>query len=288
MANVLPRSKQLAVIGALVEGTSVRATERQTEVHRDTIIRLMVRVGCGCALLLDEKMVNLTGSRYELDEVWGFIGKKQRHVRSKDDPARVGDIWTFTAIDANSKLVPVFRVGKRDQQTTEMFILDLASRLHHRVQITTDGFGPYAATIPAAFNGEVDYAQSIKQYEAEPAGFGRYSPPKVIATTKIPICGFPEEDLVSTSYAERQNLTMRTNIRRLTRLTNAFSKKLENHYAATALYFGYYNFVRRHMTLRWTPAMEAGIETTMWELGDLLDAALDRMEAYDRTAGAER
>jgi IS1 family transposase len=285
MANVLPRPKQLAVLGALVEGTSVRATERQTEVHRDTILRLMVRVGCGCALLLDEKMVNLTGTRYELDEIWGFIGKKQRHVRPTDDPVITGDMWTFTAIDADTKLVPCFRVGKRDLETTQAFIDDFAPRLKNRVQVTTDGFGPYGTVIPATFQGNVDYAQIIKEYEPEAAGSGRYSPPKVVATTKIPVCGAPEEDLISTSYAERQNLTMRMQIRRLTRLTNAFSKKLENHFAHTALYFAHYNLVRRHQSLRCTPAIAAGIESAMWEMDDLLDAAMAAMRRYEREEG---
>jgi len=279
VANILPRSKQLAALGALVEGNSVRATERMVDVHRDTIIRLMVKVGTGCACLMNETMVDLTGTRFELDEIWGFVGKKQRHVKATDDQANKGDMWTFVALDANTKLVPSFRVGKRDAETTQAFVSDLASRLRYRAQITTDGLKMYGDIIPATFGGEVDYAQIIKEYEPEAAGSGRYSPPKVKATEKIPVCGSPVAEFVSTSYVERQNLTMRMQIRRFTRLTNAFSKKVENHYAATALHFGHYNFVRRHQTLRCTPAMAAGVSSTMWSMDELLDAAT---AAYER------
>jgi IS1 family transposase len=235
----------------------------------------MVRVGNGCAALLNETMRDLPCTRLELDELWAFIGKKQRHVKAADDASRVGDAWTYVAIDAETKLVPTFLTGKRDVATTNAFIDDLASRLRYRVQISTDGLRMYANAIGGTFTSRgVDYATIVKQYEAEPVGPGRYSPPKVTATEKTPIFGSPVEELVSTSYVERQNLTMRMGIRRFTRLTNAHSKKLENHGAAVALHFAHYNFVRRHSTIRCTPAMAAGVSSTMWSMDELLDAAL--------------
>jgi len=280
MANVLPHAKQLAVIGALVEGCSIRSTERMFGVHRDTIMRLRARVGEGCANLLDESMQDLPCARLELDELWAFVGKKQRHVSERDDSGRVGDVWTWVAIDAETKLVPSFMTGKRDAETANAFIKDLAARLRGRVQVTTDGLRAYVAPLAAAFGpGGVDYAQLHKTYEAEASGPGRYSPPKVTGTEKTPIFGFPIEELVSTSYVERQNLTMRMGIRRFTRLTNAHSKKLENHCAAVALHFAHYNFVRQHQTIRTSPAMAAGVSSTLWSMDELLAAALVRAEA---------
>jgi IS1 family transposase len=273
MANVLPRSKQVAVLNALVEGVSVRGTERLTGVNRETVLNLLVRVGNGCASLLNDRMRDLPCTRLEIDELWAFIGKKQRNVRETDDASRVGDAWTYVAIDADTKLVPCVLTGKRDAVTTNAFISDLASRLRNRVQISTDGLRMYVRAIEASFPTGVDYAMIVKEYEAEPAGAGRYSPPKVSATEKIPVLGAPIEELVSTSFVERQNLTMRMQIRRFTRLTNAHSKKLENHNAAIALHFAHYNFARVHGTLRVTPAMAAGLSSTLWSMDELLDAA---------------
>ena len=280
MSNVLPRAKQIAVLNALVEGCSIRSTERMMGIHRDTIMRLGLRVGNGCADLLNECMVDLSCSRLELDELWAFVGKKQRHVHAGDDASRVGDTWTWVAIDAETKLVPSFMTGKRDAETADAFIKDLAARLRGRVQVTTDGLRTYVSPLADYFGpGGVDYAQLHKTYEAEAAGPGRYSPPKVTATEKTPIFGFPVEELVSTSYVERQNLTMRMGIRRFTRLTNAHSKKLENHGAAVALHFAHYNLVRVHQTLRCTPAMAADVSKVVWNMGELLDAALSYPEA---------
>ncbi len=273
MSNVLPKSKQVAVLSALVEGVSVRGTERMTGVNRETVLNLLVRVGNGCAALLDQRMRDLPCSRLEIDELWSFIGKKQRHVTESDDASRVGDAWTYVAIDADTKLVPAFLTGKRTVVTTNAFISDLASRLRNRVQISTDGMRMYASAIGASFPTGVDYAQIVKEYEADPAGAGRYSPPKVTGTEKTPIFGAPVEELVSTSFVERQNLTMRMQIRRFTRLTNAHSKKLENHGAAIALHFAHYNFARIHSTLRVTPVMAAGLTSAVWSMDDLLDAA---------------
>ena len=278
MSNVLPRSKQIAVLSSLVEGVSVRGTERLTGVSREAILSLLVRVGEGCAVLLDETMRDLPCERLEIDELWAFVQKKQRHVKETDDASRVGDTWTYVAIDAETKLVPCFLTGKRNAETTNTFIADLAARLRYRVQISTDGLRMYVDAIGGAFADRgVDYAQIVKEYEAEAAGPGRYSPPKVTATAKTPVYGAPVEELVSTSFVERQNLTMRVQIRRFTRLTNAHSKKLENHGAAVALHFAHYNFARIHSTLRCTPAMAAGIAATVWSMEDLLDAALHRV-----------
>jgi IS1 family transposase len=278
MANVLPRSKQLAILSALVDGNSIRSTERMLGVHRDTVMRLGAKIGEGCSALLDEMMVDLPCKRLELDELWAFVGKKQRHITAMDGIEK-GDTWTLVAIDAETKLVPTFMTGKRDAETARAFIQELAARLSNRVQVTTDGLRTYIAPIAEAFGpSRVDYAQFHKTYESEPTGPGRYSPPRVTGTDKTPIFGFPIEDLVSTSYVERQNLTMRMSIRRFTRLTNAHSKKFENRLAAIALHFAHYNLVRLHSTLRATPAMAAGVTNTVWGMGELLDAALARTE----------
>jgi IS1 family transposase len=275
MANVLPRSKQLAVLSDLVEGMSIRSTERMTGVHRDTIMRLMVSVGEGCARLMDATMRDLDCRRLEIDELWAFVEKKQRHVRDYDDPTRVGDTWTYVAIDSETKLVPSFMVGKRDAETTNAFIHDLAWRMKNRVQVSTDGLRMYVEAIGESFGKlDVDYAQVLKSFEGEPIGPGRYSPPKVTAVEKIPVFGAPVEEFVTTSHVERQNLSVRMAVRRYTRLTNAHSKKLENHVAATAIFYAHYNFVRRHQTLRVSPAIAAGLTTTLWSLEQLLDAAL--------------
>jgi IS1 family transposase len=276
MANVLRTEKKLAVLAALVEGCSVRSTERMTGVHRDTICKLLARVGEGCASLLDERMVNLGCERLELDELWSFVGKKQRHVKATDDARRMGDQWVYVAIDATSKLIPSYLIGKRTAENTNMFVVDVAARVRNRVQISTDGLRLYVDAVTAAFGEDVDYAQVVKTYEADVVGEGKYSPPKIASTEKTPIVGEPISEYVSTSYVERSNLSIRMGMRRFTRLTNAFSKKLENHCAAVALYVAHYNFVRRHTTLRTTPAMAAGIEPRMWGLDELLASSESR------------
>jgi IS1 family transposase len=281
VANVLKFDRQVSVLHMLLEGASVRSTERLTGVHRDTILRLMVKVGTGCDALLDETMRNLSCERLELDELWAYVGKKQRHVRFADDLDRVGDVWTYVAIDSNTKLIPTFMTGKRDENTTGAFISDLRGRLRKRVQITTDGLRMYATAIGNEFGTDgVDYATLVKQYEVEePIGPGRYSPPKVTSTEKMPIFGEPVEELVSTSYVERQNLTMRMQIRRFTRLTNAHSKKIENHRAMISMWFAFYNFSRVHSTLRVTPAMASGLSDHVWTVAELMGAASkDRKE----------
>lgn len=273
MANVLPRDKQAAVISAIVEGVSVRSIERMTGVHRDTIVRLMVKVGQACEALLDKIMVDLPCAEIEVDEIWGYVAKKQRHVTADDDAEVVGDTWTFVAIDPETKVIPSFHTGKRDADNTRVFIDDLARRLRNRVQISSDAFPAYAEAIDRAFDCQVDYAQVIKSYESEPAGSGRYSPPKVTEIDKRAIIGDPDLETASTSIVERSNLSIRMSNRRMTRLTNAFSKKLENHKAAMALHFANYNLCRVHRSLRITPAMAAGVTDHVWSIEELLDAA---------------
>lgn len=269
--NKLSVDKQTAVIGALVEGVSIRSTERMTGVHRDTIMRLMVRVGKGCQRLMDEKLRNLFCKHIELDEIWCFVGKKQSQVKKSDDPSTVGDFWCWTALDADTKLVPAFKVGKRDKETAKEFVDDLASRLANRVQLSADGLRHYVTAVENSFGADVDFAQVVKFYEAEAIGPGRYSPPKVVATEKSYVTGNPDLDITSTSFVERSNLTMRMSMRRFTRLTNGFSKKAENLKAAVALHFAHYNFVRIHKTLKCTPAMESGVIDRLWDIREFVE-----------------
>jgi IS1 family transposase len=249
MANVLNTDKQIAVIGALAEGSSIRSIERITGVHRDTIMRLGVKVGQGCAAVMDSKMRNLPCNRLEMDEIWGFVGKKDRNVRMGDDTA-IGSVWTFCAIDAETKLVPAFKVGNRDAATAKAFVQDVADRMAYRVQISTDGLTAYVAAMESAFGGNVDYAQIIKTYgREETTDNRRYSAPEFVSSEKKIFVGNPNVGLISTSYVERLNATTRLHMRRLTRLTLAFSKKRANFEAAVALHFAYYNFVKRHSTI---------------------------------------
>lgn len=274
MANVLRRDKQVVAISMLLEGSSVRSTERITGVHRDTILRLMVRVGEGCARFSRETLVDLNCRRIEVDEIWAFVAKKNKNVVESDEWAKVGDQYTFVAIDPETKLIPSYLVGKRTAYTAMQFIDDLAARLHSRVQISSDAFPAYYHAIATSFErGEADYATVIKEYAETPAGRGRYSPPRVISCEKDDLIGTPDMDLVGTSIVERSNLTIRTHCRRLTRLSIGFSKKLENFKASMDLYFCFYNFVRSHRTIRCTPAMEAGVLRSALSIGDLVDLA---------------
>ena len=274
MANILSIDKQVAVISALAEGAGIRQVERITGVHRDTIMRLGIRTGKGCAKLLDAKMRNLACRQLEFDELWGFIGKKERHC-SVDDPIELGDVWTFCAIDADTKLVPSFKVGKRDSATANAFVSDVKSRLRNRVQISSDALRAYVDAVEQAFGADVDFAQIIKTYVTDDSIVPerRFSAPEIVITEKKAIAGLPDLSHASTSHVERLNGTTRLHMRRLTRLTYAFSKKRENFEAAVALHFAYYNFVKRHNTLRATPAMAAGIERDFWTVGDLVEAA---------------
>lgn len=274
MANVLSIDKQVTIISALAEGSGIRQIERMTGVHRDTIMRLGVRTGKGCAKLLDSKMRNLSCRQLQFDEIWGFIGKKERHC-TVDDSHEVGDVWTFCAIDSATKLVPSFKVGKRDSATANAFVSDVASRVTNRVQISSDALRAYVEAVELAFGSNVDFAQIVKTY-TQPEGYvvaeRKYSAPDFVIEEKKAIAGLPNMGLASTSHVERLNGTTRLHMRRLTRLTYAFSKKRENFEAAVALHFAYYNFVKRHNTLRATPAMAAGIERDFWTVGDLVEA----------------
>jgi IS1 family transposase len=273
MANILNTDKQIAIIAALAEGSSIRAIERMTEVHRDTIMRLGVKVGRACTALMDETMRNLPCTRLEMDEIWGFIGKKERNVKPEDGN-EVGSVWTFCAIDADSKLVPAFRVGERDAATANAFLADVAGRMTGRVQISTDGLAAYKEAIERSFGGDADYGQIIKTYgQTELEHNRRYSQPEFVSAEKKVVYGRPDYDLISTSYVERLNATTRLHMRRLTRLTLAFSKKRENFEAAVGLHFAYYNFVKRHNTLRCTPCMAAGVTSEFWTVGDLVEVA---------------
>jgi IS1 family transposase len=212
----------------------------------------------------------LSCQRLQVDEVWSFVAKKQRHLTKADDPQRVGDVWTFVALDADTKLIPCYRIGKRDLPTASAFLTDLSDRLMNRVQLSSDALAAYVDATEQAFGADVDYGQIVKAYEAEPIGPGRYSPPHVVSADRMPIAGTPELAHISASFVERQNLTMRMSMRRFTRLTNAFSKKIENLEAAVALHFAWYNFCRLHKTLQATPAMAAGVDSRLWSIGDLV------------------
>lgn len=270
--NKLTREKQIQVLSALVEGNSIRSTVRMTGVAKKTVSKLLVDVGCACAEYHDFVMRNLKCKRVQCDEIWSFCYAKEKNVPAdKKGQLGYGDVWTWTAIDADTKLIASWMVGGRDAEYAEYFIKDLAGRLANRVQLTTDGHKPYLKAIENAFANEIDYSMLVKIYGAENPGPGRYSPPKCTGCRKEKIIGKPDPAHVSTSYVERQNLSMRMGMRRFTRLTNGFSKKLENHQHALALYFMHYNFVRIHQSLRCSPAMEAGVSTYLWDLGNILD-----------------
>lgn len=226
-----------------------------------------------CAIL-NATMRNLECRLIQMDEIWGFVGKKQKNASFEDKANGLGDVWTFVAIDVESRMVPAFLVGKRDGYFADCFVEDLASRLNARPQLSSDGLSAYVDAVERGFGANVDYGQVVKIYGASDiADQRRYSPPKLVEVRKSVVSGQPDESLISTSYIERQNLTMRMHMRRLTRLTNGFSKKLENFRAAVALHFGYYNFVRVHKTLRMTPAMAGGVTDHIWTVPELVEAA---------------
>lgn len=274
MANILSKEKQVTVVSALAEGSSIRSIERVTGVNQNTIMSLGKRVGKACEKIMDEKMRNLACSKIQMDEIWGFVGKKQRNLKIGDDRREVGDVWTFISVDADSRMVPNYFIGKRDAYSANCFVEDLAARLDsERVQVSTDSLRAYVDAIERGFGSRVDYGQIVKTYTlADLAEQRRYSPPEIVNIRRTIISGRPDLKSISTSYVERQNLTMRMHMRRLTRLTNAFSKKMENFKAAVALHFAYYNFVRIHKSLRMTPAMAGGVTNKIWEVSDLIDA----------------
>lgn len=272
--NKLPAHKQAAVLKGLTEGVSLRAVSRMTGVSKTTILKLLVDVGDLCAIYQDQKLRNLSCKRIEADEIWCFMGAKRNNAKTPG----YGDIWTFTAIDAETKLMVSWLVGEQSAENAEIFMRDVASRLANRVQLSTDGHKMYLWAVENAFgyNG-VDYGQIQKHYSAQHGPAGRYSPPRCSGVTKEPIMGNPDMDRTSTSYVERSNLALRMGNRRFTRLTNAFSKKAENHAHSVALHMFVANFCRSHMTLtkarggvHTSPAMAAGLTDHVWKIEDLV------------------
>ncbi len=279
--NKLDPKKQAQVVSALVEGNSIRATVRMTGVAKNTIAKLLIDLGAACSDYLDKTLVNLKCERVQCDEIWSFLAAKQRNVTPelKQANPNAGDLWTWVAMDADTKLVCSWAVGKRDWWTAKQLIEDLQSRLANRIQLTTDGNRMYLFAINYAFQGDIDYAVLKKIYGGNPQpGDTRYSPAECIGCEKYPKIGNPDPEHISTSYIERQNLTMRLHMRRYTRLTNAFSRKIEAHVASLAIHYMHYNFVRIHQTLRTSPAMAAGITDRLWSIQDLV-ALLDRHAA---------
>lgn len=267
---ISPEKAALA-LRLLLEGNSIRSTERITELDRNTILSLLVKAGDRCQTLMVEKIVNLAVTDVQADEIWGFVQKKEGH-KTEEDGAEVGDAYCFVGMERNTKLVLAFHLGKRTAKSTDTFIgrLSYAISPDCRFQLTTDGFGPYVSAVKMLLRGRVDYAQQIKVYGASREGEQRYSPAEVVEVVTNEIVGRPRRDRISTSHVERQNLSIRMGMRRMTRLTNGFSKKWENLEAAYALWFAYYNFCRVHQTLRVTPAMEAGITDHIWTIAELI------------------
>ncbi len=258
----------------LCEGSSIRSIERITGIHRDTVMRLGVRVGEACQKISDEKMRGLACNQIEVDELWGFIGKKKKNTCARDRADGMGDVWTFIALDADTKLIPSYIVGKRDLYHARAFMEDLAGRLSRRVQLSSDALHAYPEAVESGFGSEIDYGQIIKTYgvtNLNKDAASRYSPAEVVKTERAIVCGMPNVDRISTSHIEKQNHTLRMHCRRLSRLTNAFSKKLENFKAAVSLNFAYYNFCKTHSSLRMPPAMAAGVETSHWTVGELVE-----------------
>lgn len=269
--NKLTKEKQRQVVAALVEGNSIRATVRMTGVAKNTVAKLLVNLGKACAEYQDETLRNLTCSKIQVDEIWAFVYAKEKNLpKDKKGQFGYGDVWTFTAIDAESKLVPTWHIGNRDIADATIFMKDLAGRLKNKVQLTTDGHKMYLEAVEDAFGGEVDFSQLVKIYGKSEESETRYSPAKCIGAERHKIVGNPDDESISTSYVERQNLNIRMGMRRFTRLTNGFSKKALNLFYAEALYFMYYNFCRIHQTLRMTPAMKAKVTDRLWEIDDIL------------------
>ena len=272
--NKLSRQQRVHIIKLLVEGNSLRAITRITGFSINTVSKLLVDAGRACSEYQDKVFVNLSCRRLQVDEIWAFCYAKQKNVETaKSAPATAGDVWTWVAMDAETKLVPSWFIGARDLEHARAFIADLADRLRYRVQLTTDGHRPYLNAVPETFKGKIDYAMLVKHYNTPaptPEARVRYSPAECTGISVNVISGKPDPKHISTSHVERQNLTMRMSMRRFTRLTNGFSKKAQNHVHAVSLHFMHYNFCRIHKTLRCTPAMAAGVTDTLWEIDDLV------------------
>ena len=274
MANVISVEKKVAVITALVEGCSVRSTVRMTGVSKGAVLRLLASVGTACAEYQNRVIRNVPSKRVQIDEIWSFCYCKQKNLTPTIAERQIaGDVWTFTAIDAETKLVLSWLVGRRDAGHAAQFLEDVAGRLSNRIQLTTDGHKMYLTAVDYAFGNGIDYAQLHKVYGNDSEGQKRYSPAQCLGTLRQSVTGAPDPAHISTSYVERQNLNMRMNMRRFTRLTNAFSKKIDNHIHMVALFHMHYNFARVHQTLRVTPAMEAGISSHVWSISDIASLA---------------
>ena len=269
--NRLPLARRAQLLGMLVEGSSLRSAARMGDVSLNTVTKLLVDVGKACAEYQDKALRNLSCRRLQCDEIWSFCYAKEKNIPLWNKRSGIGDVWTWTAIDADTKLIPCWLVGERTARYASIFMQDLASRLLHRVQLTTDGHRPYLTAVEDSFGHQIDYAVLVKVYGADPndGTTVRYSPARIKGATREVIIGNPDPDHISTSYVERANLTMRMSMRRFTRLTNGFSKKVENHEAAVALYFMHYNFGRIHKSLRVTPTMAAGVSDHVWSLEEI-------------------
>ncbi|OGU70182.1 MAG: hypothetical protein A2V93_03900 [Ignavibacteria bacterium RBG_16_34_14] len=268
--NKLSTEKQIMIASMLVEGNSIRSIERVTNVHRDTIMRLGITLGEKARELSTSILKHIQCNQLQIDEIWSYVGKKKKNLKVDEKRSEYGDQYIFVALDAETKLVPYYEIGKRTLDTTINFLEELRRRITTRFQLSTDSFRAYNFAVDLVFGSKVDYAQLHKVYANSPEGVKRYSPANIIRVVSQSVLGNPNPAMISTSYVERQNLTMRMQMRRLTRLTNAFSKKLYNLQCAVDLHFFHYNFMRVHQTLRCTPAMEAGISKHLWDWNDFL------------------
>jgi IS1 family transposase len=270
--NKLPIAKRVQILSMLCEGSSMRAVSRLCDVSINTVAKMLVEAGNVCMAFHDDKVRNLNCKRVQVDEIWSFCYAKQKNVgAAKSAPDGAGETWTWTAIDADTKLIAAWFVGGRDAESANVFMDDLAQRLTHRIQLTSDGHRCYADAVEGAFGNQIDYAQLVKIYGEAPEGSqGRYSPAECTGIKKKLMSGSPDEKHISTSYIERSNLTMRMHNRRFTRLTNAFSKKFESHVHMIAIYTVFYNFLRIHKTLRVTPAMAAGLTDRVWDMAAVI------------------
>lgn len=288
--NQLSLERSAQIVRCLVEGNSIRATVRMTKAAKNTVVKLLAELGAVCAAYQDEHLVNLNSSTVQCDEIWSFVGMKEKNKpEDKLSEFGYGDVWTWTAIDADSKLMICWHIGMRDIYSAKPFMKDVASRLKNRIQLTTDGHRIYLTAVREAFGKDIDYAMLVKIYANDPTHERMYSPSICIEARKVPICGEPDTAKVSTSYVERQNLTMRMQMRRFTRLTNGFSKKLENHSAAISLHFMHYNYCRVHQTLKTTPAVAAGITDHTWtveEVISLLNRSATNVHIKTSTSGS--
>jgi IS1 family transposase len=282
--NRLSTGERTAIIGALVEGNSIRATCRLTGRDKETVMRLLADVGTPCETYQRGAIRNVASRRIECDEIWAFVGAKAKNVPEKRKAEYgIGDAYTWVALDADSKLVLTWRVGQRSADDAERFMADLAGRVAGRIQLTTDGYSPYVTAVLLAFGRNVDFAQLVKEYSRTTSHDYRYSPPEIVKSKKHVVFGNPNERDISTSHVERQNLTMRMKMRRMTRLTNAFSKKIDGLDSAVALHFMHYNFCRVHQTVRVTPAMAAGIADHVWSLAEVV-ALMDPKARAEKAA----